>query len=172
MTSTPHKKKKKQCFLTMAIKELDLFTTIYFIFVNTRLALLWFHCISGCVVRVTGVLRGIEVCDTSTLVYSVQGASRIGTAGLETKCRLVFGQTNVSNSGTLRRQKAASAWLLSVRPVMPRFGFSAVIWWLRPAFKIVYTASHETHRFVNIYHVGQCYPVLMFGTRSPAGFHF
>lgn len=53
---------------------------------------------------------------------SVQGIrlSHIGTTGLEIKFRIGSGRQNVSNSGTLRRQKAASTCLLSVRPDMPR----------------------------------------------------
>lgn len=35
--------------------------------------------------------------------------------------------------------------------------------------RLFYTASHEIHRFVNIYDVGQSYPILMFGTQRPAG---
>lgn len=82
-----------------------------------------------------------------------------------------FGQANILNSGSLLRQKAASIRLLSVRPDMPRLALVQLSGDFNLHLQLIYTALHETHRFVNIYDVGQCYPILMFGTLSPAGFN-
>lgn len=79
-----------------------------------------------------------------------------------------FGQADVSNSGTLLGWKAASACLLSVRPDMPRLALVQLSGDYSLHLGLFYTASHEIHRFVNIGFVGQCFPVLTFGTQSPA----
>lgn len=81
-----------------------------------------------------------------------------------------FGQANVSNSGTPLKQKAASTCLHSVRPDMPRLALVQLSGDLNLHLRLFYTALHEIHRFVNILNVGQCYPILMFGSQSPAGF--
>lgn len=80
-----------------------------------------------------------------------------------------FGQADVSNSGALLRQKAASACLPPVRPDMPHLASVQIPDDVVLHLRLFYTASREIHRFVNIEDVGKCYPALTSGTRSPAG---
>lgn len=141
----------------MSHKQFDLFTSSFFFSfffspVNTRLASLWFHCISCCIVQGYRGISSVWYVHVHVQCTGHKTESHWHHRSIK-KIQTWFGQANVSNSWTLLRQKAASTRLLSVRPAMPRLAlvqFSGDFNLHLRLFTLLYM---KLHRFVNIYHV-------------------